>query len=85
MFKEYLNDKNIEILDFLADHIRYGYTTEEIQQQINFVLDKELDVLLDFSLIDLELERYTLNIDNEMIKSMLKFDFEWGKKIADSL
>lgn len=85
MFNEYLNNKNIEILDFLANHIRYGYTAEEIEEHINFKIDKELDNLLDFELIVSNDDRYMLNSKNELIKSMLKFDFELGKKIADSL
>ena len=80
-----------KILDFLADHPDYDYTITELAEKtgvskpttykvIRNLLKKELIV------VSRKIGRsklYKLNTRNEIVKTILKFEFEIAKKIAD--
>lgn len=82
MFKDYLNKENIEIMDFLADHIGYSYSLFDLKKFIKKDILKNLNELVEFGFVIKEDKKYKLNTENDLIKAMLKFDFEYGKKIA---
>jgi len=90
-FKELFGSKEkISLLDFLSDHPRYWYTTEEIKERWdlkNISPKHALTELEDEKLIDVSMTTmkkiYKINTKNEIIKSVLKHDFEKAKKIAD--
>lgn len=84
MFKTYFgNTKIIKILDFLADHVNYEYTLEAIENYTGISIYIEIKNLVEFGFVIKEDKKYKLNTKNNLIKAMLKFDFEYGKKIAD--
>jgi len=84
MFKTYFGiTKTIKILDFLADHVRYEYTLEAIENYTGISIYIEIKNLVEFGFVIKEDKKYKLNTENDLIKAMLKFDFEYGKKIAD--
>ncbi|GAF88623.1 unnamed protein product [marine sediment metagenome] len=84
MFKTYFgNTKTIKILDFLADHVSYEYTLEAIENYTGISIYIEIKNLVEFGFVIKEDKKYKLNTENDLIKAMLKFDFEYVKKIAD--
>jgi len=86
MFKTYFgNNKNIRILDFLADHIHYSYSLEELTKYTNEYIVYNLKNLVEFNFIIKEGGKYRLNAENDVIKALLKFDFEQGKVKFDKV
>jgi len=84
MFKTYFgNNKNIKILDFLANHINYSYTLEEITKYTHNYIVHNLNNLVEFGFVIKEDKKYKLNTKNDLIKAMLKFDFEYNKLLSD--
>jgi len=85
--------EKITVLDFLADHVNYAYTLEEIQEKWGSLLhnispQSTLDTLVEHGLIkrvEPHGEHYQLNTDNQIIRAVLKQDFEEAKKEADRL
>lgn len=94
MFKKIFGTTEIvEVLDFLADHVRYSYSIKEIQEKwnprlINISPQKALDILVGYGLVkrvEPNGEHYQLNTKNPIVASILKFDFEQGKKEFDEV
>ena len=92
MFKDIFGESpQTKILDFLADHPDYDYSISEIAKQSQVsrpTVYKIKDILLKKELIILAREQgnsplYKLNIDNNLVQVILKFDFEIAKRIAD--
>lgn len=92
MFKDIFgNSPQTKILDFLADHPKYDYSISEIAEKADVsrpTVYKVIDILLLRKLIvkTRMLGRsslYKLDLKNELVKIMLKFDFEIAKKYAD--
>lgn len=68
-----------ETLDFFADHVRYEYNHND-EQLIDITTPNCLEKLASLNLLIKKGEYYQLNIKNPIIASILKFDFEQGKK-----
>ena len=92
MFKDIFGDSpQTKILDFLADHPDFDYSISEIAKQAQVsrpTVYKIKDILLKKGLIIKTREQgnsplYKLNLDNKLVKVILKFDFEIAKRIAD--
>jgi len=85
--------EKVALLDFLADHVRYSYSAKDIQEYWNSKLSNispqaTLDALVKHDLIkrvEPHGEHYQLNTDNQIIRAVLKQDFEEAKKEADRL
>ena len=82
--------ERITVLDFLADHVNYAYTLEEIQEEWGSLLHnisplRAVDELVEHGLIKIVNTKYQLNTDNQIIRAVLKQDFEEAKKEADRL
>jgi len=85
MFKDIFgNSPEAIILDFLADHLNYDYTISDISKNtgigsstvhkiIRTFLEKKLVIKTRKSNV---LTFYRLNLDNELVQAMLRFDFE---------
>lgn len=87
MFKTYFGNKNnIQILDFLADHVNYSFTLTEIMKNTsnNYITDSLKNLML-YGFVIGEGNKYKLNTKNDLIKAMLKFDFEQGKNEFDQV
>ena len=80
-----------KILDFLADHPDYDYTITELAEKTGVskpTTYKVIRNLLKEELIIIsrkigKSKLYKLNTRNEIVKTILKFEFEIAKKIAD--
>lgn len=92
MFKDVFGGSpQTKILDFLADHPKYDYSVSEIAEKADVsrpTVYKVIEILLPKKLIvkTRTLGRsslYQLNLKNELVQIMLKFDFEIAKKFAD--
>jgi DNA-binding transcriptional ArsR family regulator len=91
MFKDIFGDcPQTKILDFLADHPDFDYSISEIAKNSHVsrpTVYKIKDILLKKALIIQTREQggsplYKLNIENEIVQVILKFDFEIAKKLA---
>lgn len=92
MFKDLFgNNPQTKILDFLADHPHYDYNISDLSKKSGVsrpTVYKFLQVLLDKKLIiktrDIGTSSmYKLNVKNNLVQLMLKFDFELAKERAD--
>ena len=92
MFKDIFGDNpQTKILDFLADHPNYDYNISEIAKQSEVsrpTVYKVLDLLQKRKLIIKTRETgnsslYKLNLKNNLIQLMLKFDFEIATMVAE--
>lgn len=92
MFKEIFGDSpQTKILDFLADYPRFDYSITEISEKAEVsrpTVYKVLKVLLEKKLAIKTREQgnsslYKLNLENRLVKLMLKFDFELAEKVAE--
>ena len=82
--------EKIAVLDLLGDHVNYSYTLEEIKEYWGSLLHNvsplhAVDELVEHGLIKIVDTKYQLNTDNQIIRAVLKQDFEEGKKEADRL
>jgi len=93
-FKELFGTtEKVALLDFLADHVNYSYGVKEIQERwspglMNVSPQSTLDALVKHGLIkrvEPHGEHYQLNTDNQIIRDVLKQDFEEAKIEADRL
>ena len=78
--------EKIVVLDLLADHPRYSFTIEDIQDNICLTgvsPENAIGELLKAKMIKKTNEKYQLNIDNNIVKAMIQYDIERGKQIAD--
>lgn len=94
MFKDIFgNNPQTKILDFLADHPKYDYSITEISNKADVsrpTVYNVLNILLSKKLIIKtrtlgQSTLYQLNLKNDLVKTMLKFDFEISKKYAELL
>ena len=92
MFKEIFgNSPQTKILDFLADHPNYDYNVSDISKHSGVsrpTVYKILEILLKKNLIIKTRESgnsslYQLNMENKLVKIILKFDFELASQIAE--
>jgi Fe2+ or Zn2+ uptake regulation protein len=92
MFKNLFGDNpQTKILDFLADHPNYDYNISDLSKKAEVsrpTVYKFLQVLLKKNLIIKTRDvgtssMYKLNLENNLVKLMLKFDFELAKEQAD--
>ena len=92
MFKEIFGDSpQTKILDFLAEYPRFDYSITEISEKAKVsrpTVYKVLKVLLKKKLAIKTREQgnsslYKLNLENRLVKLMLKFDFELTEKGAE--
>jgi len=89
MFKEIFGDSpQTKILDFLADYPRFDYSITEISEKAEVSRPTVLKVLLEKKLAIKTREQgnsslYKLNLENRLVKLMLKFDFELAEKVAE--
>lgn len=92
MFKEIFgNSPQTKILDFLADHPNYDYNVSDISKNSEVsrpTVYKIIKILLKKKLIVKTRESgnsslYQLNIENKLVKVILKFDFELASQIAE--
>lgn len=91
MFKEIFEDSSqAKILDFLGDHPNYDYSISDLSEYTNVsrpTLYKIIPEMVKKGLI-IETRKvgkskmYKLNTDNEIVKVILKFDFELANTIA---
>ncbi len=80
-----------KVLDFLADHPYYEYTVTELAEKTGVskpTIYKVIRNLLKERLIVVSRKigrskLYKLNTGDEIVKTILKFEFEIAKKIAD--
>ena len=80
-----------KILDFLADYPRFDYSITEIAKKAEVsrpTTYKVIAALLDKKLVVKTRDQgnsslYQLNLDNALVQTILKFDFELAAKIAD--
>ena len=92
MFKEIFGTSpQTKILDFLADHPNYDYNVSDISKHSEVsrpTVYKIIEILLKRKLIIKTRESgnsslYQLNIENKLVKVILKFDFELASQIAE--
>lgn len=80
-----------KILDFMADHPDYDYTITELAEKTGVskpTIYKVIRNLLKEGLVVVNrkigrTKLYKLNTRNEIVKTILKFEFEIAKRIAD--
>ena len=92
MFKEIFgNSPQTKILDFLADHPNYDYNVSDISKNSEVsrpTVYKIVEILLKKKLIVKTRESgnsslYQLDMENKLVKVLLKFDFELASQIAE--
>ncbi len=92
MFKNIFgNSPQTKILDFLADHPNYDYTISDIARQsevsrptVYKFLKKMMKEKLIIKTRNLGISSlYKLNIKNNLVQIILKFDFEFSKMMAE--
>ena len=92
MFKNIFgNSPQTKILDFLADHPNYDYSISDIAKQSDVsrpTAYKVLDILLKRKLLIKTREMgnsslYKLNLENKLVQTILKFDFEISRRVAE--
>jgi len=92
MFKDIFgNSPQTKILDFLADHPNYDYNVSDISKHSEVsrpTVYKIIEILLKKKLIVKTRESgnsslYQLNMENKLVKVLLKFDFELASQIAE--
>jgi len=92
MFKDIFgNSPQTKILDFLADHPNYDYNVSDISKNSDVsrpTVYKIIGILLEKKLIVKTRESgnsslYKLNMENKLVKIILKFDFELASQIAE--
>jgi DNA-binding transcriptional ArsR family regulator len=92
MFKDIFgNNPQTKILDFLLDHPDYDYTISDIAQNSKVsrpTTYKVIDTLLEKKLIIKTRESgqsllYKLNLENKLVRMILKFDYEVAAKVAE--
>jgi len=92
MFKEIFgNSPQTKIFDFLADHPNYDYNVSDISKNSEVsrpTVYKIIEILLKKKLIVKTRESgnsslYQLNMENKLVKIILKFDFELASQIAE--
>ena len=91
MFKEIFGDSlQAKLLDFLGDHPNYDYNISDLSEYAGIshpTLYKIIPEMVKKGLI-IETRKvgkskmYKLNTDNEIVKVILKFDFELANTIA---
>jgi hypothetical protein len=83
-------------LDFLGDHPRQSYSTEELKDNlslllhVNITIPKDcilnaIDELVELNMVKIVETKYQLNTDNEIVKAVLRYGFEEAKKESDRL
>lgn len=80
-----------KIIDFLADHPDYDYTITEISEKTRVSKPTAYKVIRnllkeELIIVSRKIGRsklYKLNTRNEIVKTILKFEFEIAKRIAD--
>lgn len=82
--------EKLALLDFLGDHPNYAYTLEEIQENWTSLLRnvsplRAVDELVEYGLMKIVDTKYQLNTENEIVKSVLRWDFLKAKEEADKL
>jgi len=92
MFKEIFgNSPQTKILDFLANHPNYDYNVSDISKHSEVsrpTVYKIIEILLKKKLIIKTRESgnsslYQLNMENKLVKVILKFDFELASQLAE--
>jgi len=92
MFKDIFgNSPQTKILDFLADHPNYDYNVSDISKKSDVsrpTVYKIIEILLKKKLIVKTRESgnsslYQLNMENKLVKVILKFDFELASQIIE--
>jgi len=92
MFKDIFgNNPQTKILDFLLDHPDYDYNISDIAQNSKVsrpTTYKVVDTLLEKKLIIKTRESgqsslYKLNLENKLVRMILKFDYEMASKVAE--
>ena len=92
MFKDIFgNSPQTKILDFLADHPNYDYNISDISKNSEVsrpTVYKIIEILIEKRLIVKTRESgnsslYKLNMENKLVKVILKFDFELASQIAE--
>ena len=92
MFKDIFgNSSQTKILDFLANHPNYDYNVSDISKNSDVsrpTVYKIIGILLEKKLIVKTRESgnsslYQLNMENKLVKVILKFDFELASQIAE--
>ena len=92
MFKDIFgNNPQTKILDFLLDHPDYDYNISDIAQHSEVsrpTVYKIIDTLLEKELIVKTRESgqsslYKLNLENQLVRLILKFDYEIASKVAE--
>ena len=92
MFKDIFgNNPQTKILDFLLDHPDYDYNISNIAQNSKVsrpTTYKVVDTLLEKKLIIKTRESgqsslYKLNLENKLVRMILKFDYEMASKVAE--
>ena len=92
MFRDIFGDSpQTKILDFLADYPDYDYSISEIAKNARVsrpTVYKFKDILIKKRLIIQTREQgnsplYKLNIGSKLVQTILKFDIELAKKLAD--
>jgi DNA-binding MarR family transcriptional regulator len=74
-----------KVIDFLSDHPSYDYSVSEISQRAKVsrpTLYKLLPKMVGQGLLRKREKRYGLNLQNIMIKDILKVELELGMKEA---
>lgn len=92
MFRDIFgNSPQAKILDFLGSHPRYDYNISDLAEYAEVsrpTLYGTLPKLLKMGILMQtrkvgKSNMYKLNIDNDLVKTILKFDFELANKIAE--
>jgi len=91
MLSEIINIPRSRVLDFLADHVRYDHNMTDISNNANVsrpTLYKLLDELVKEKLIVItrtmgKSKMYQINMENPIIKAMLKADFKVAAEEAE--
>ena len=85
------HNSKTRILDFLTDHPRFEYSITEIAEKTEVsrpTTYKVVDTLLEKKLIIKTRESgqsslYKLNLENKLVRMILKFDYEIASKVAE--
>jgi len=81
--------EKILVLDFLGDHPNFSYTIDEIHENIlwatrEMVLNA-VDKLTEQGVIKIVDYKWQLDTENQIIRAVLKHDFDEAKKESDRL
>ena len=82
--------EKILVLDFLGDHPNFSYTIDEIHENMELMLTREMvldavDKLVEQEIIKIVDTKWQLDTENQIVRAVLKHDFEEAKKESDRL